>query len=102
MDISSIQNDRAKGEVKYMDETIKFTYRPAMITPENYRVMSEGQNVEDLGTFFEGILASWDLLDNGQPLPITAANIARLPLAVLRAIANFIAREVPSKDLGNS
>lgn len=102
MDINSIKADRARGKVEYMGEEVSFQYRPAMITPENYKVMSDGQNVDELGTFFEGILASWDLTNEGQPLPITAANVAKLPLALLRAIANFIAREVPSKDLGNS
>lgn len=102
MDINSIRNDRAKGNVEYMGETVNFTYRPAMITPENYKLMVNGQDADELGEFFAGILASWDLTNGGSPLEITAANVSKLPLPLLRQFANYIAREVPQKELGNS
>lgn len=101
MDINSIKNDRAKGQVTYMGDEVHFTYRPAMITAENYKILVSGSDVDELGVFFEGILATWDITRDGQPLEVKAENISKLPLPLLRQIGTFVAREVPSKDLGN-
>jgi hypothetical protein len=102
MDIESIKNDRAKGKVEYMGETVNFTYRPAMITSENFTILVAGQDQAELGEFMAGLIATWDVTAGGQPLEVTAESISRLPLPLLRLIGRYIAREEPQKELGNS
>lgn len=100
MDIDGIRNDRAKAQVEYMGETVKFTYRPAMITAENYSTLLHGTDLVELGELFSGIISSWDLTAGGNPLPLSKQSFARLPLMLYKSIARQITQEVPQKALG--
>lgn len=101
MDINSIRNDRAKGKVDFMGEEVRFTYRPAMITSAHFKTLTQGADEDELAELFVGIIASWDLTDDGRELPVTIENVKKLPLALFRAIAKHIVNEVPQKNLGN-
>lgn len=101
MDINSIRNDRAKGKVEFMGEEVRFTYRPAMVTTANWRILATGGDENEVAELFAQIISSWNMTDDGRELPVTVENIKKLPLQLFRAIGRLIVNDVPQRELGN-
>ena len=81
-------------------ETLNVVFRPGAITPE-VAVIDETTNIDRVYGFFRQVIVSWDLVDDdGVPLPMVDASLARVPLVVLAEVmqaAIMAARPNPRK-----
>lgn len=100
MEMKNIRTDRATAIVTYMGEEMTFKYRPGAITPKTYMKLNEVKDPEELGEFFETLIVSWDLTQNGDPLEVTRDNIAELPMGLIRAMSQEVLQAVPQREEG--
>ena len=107
MDLGNIINDRASGQAPYMGDTLDFKYRPGMITPNTYAKLQADQTVDELAGFFASAIVTWDLTETDptsgekRRLEVTEETVRKLPMGLIRSIANAIMSDVPQRDVGN-
>jgi hypothetical protein len=106
VDLGNIINDRATAQATYMGDTLDFKYRPGMITPNTYAKLQNDQTVDELAEFFTAAIVTWNLTEtdeNGdkRTLEVTTEVVRRLPMGLIRSIANAIMSDVPQRDVGN-
>ena len=105
MDLGNIINDRATAQATFLGETLDFKYRPGMITPTSYARLQDEQSVDELATFFAGVIVSWNLTEkrDGEAvtLDVTEDVIKRLPMGLIRALTHAVMADVPQREVGN-
>jgi len=84
-------------------EVINLTYRPNIYTVGLERRLRDAtkdeSRLETLPTQLSQFIASWDLEEDGQPIPLTVEGLSSVPAQMLIAIDNAIgAALVPSEE----
>lgn len=83
------------------EETVNLTYKPVnMTTPAMATQIRLAQNdnyrsIELLATILAGILASWDLTNEGEPYPVTRDAIEVLDAEFLGVLVDAIVEDLP-------
>ena len=103
MDVGAYKAVTKPLAIDFEGEVINITYRPNVYTLGFQRSLVEAledQSGEALAMTFGELIASWDLLENGVPLPLTSEGIEKVPLTVLGAIDQAIGEtlQVPSEE----
>jgi hypothetical protein len=87
---------------EFEGEVIHLTYRPNVYTLGLQRRLVDSQETGDIDTLTTQMvefIASWDLLEDDKPLPLTKEGIEKVPLLVLKALDEAIAEAlIPSED----
>lgn len=114
MDLGALRARRAELTLEYDGQTLHFTIRPNVITPA-YRdqLRTELATKEAAGASQEAVVAEaivrnvadlvigWDLVENGEPLPVTRETVASLPENLVgelwSAIDNFLGKRTADK-----
>lgn len=87
LSLAALMSDRATVTVKYRGHDFKVVFRPSDYTAELDRA--------NVITFLAGLVDSWDLTEDGVPIPTDAASIdAKVPVPVMHAIRKAIQVEV--------
>lgn len=98
---SLVRDDPEWVPVTVGQETFQIAYHPARVTP----LWLDGLlNVADpmrMSATLASVLADWDIVQDGQPFPPTADNIAQLPFPVLLAVARVIGDSGSGSEEGN-
>lgn len=103
MDIGSYKAVTKPLAVDFGGEVINVSYRPNIYTlgfqRRLFRALEE-QNAELLAGAFGELISEWDLLEDGNPIPLTAEGVEKVPLPILAALDKAIgdALEVPGED----
>ena len=96
LDFSDLKAKRRAVAVQYDGEVINVEYCPGMVTPEYQSAMlalAKSEPTEDQTAAWEqmlAVMASWDITDNGEPLPITRETLGMMPTDLLMAIMQAI------------
>jgi hypothetical protein len=96
LELSDLKVKRRSVAVQYDDEIINIEYCPGMVTPEYQSAMlalAKCDTNEDQVAAWEQILAvmvSWDITNDGEPLPITRETLGIMPTDLLIAIMQAI------------
>ena len=111
MDLVAVMNDRAAASCQYMNQTLNFKYRPAMITVESVGKLQSESSIEELSSFFAGALVWWDLTEPDtsdethsgarKMVEINEDIFKKLPAALVRAIAQTLLHDAPKREEGN-
>lgn len=87
---------------EFEGEVINLTYRPNVYTLGLQRRLVESQSEGDIDTLTSQMvefIASWDLTEDDEPLPLTKEGIEKVPLMVLKALDEAIADALlPSEE----
>ena len=108
MRLSDLAKDRRTVTVTVNGGTVSVTYRPGGITPQSEdalrELIAEQRAGASLVAMLSGILVEWDLQDDeGQPYPMDAESLRRLPTVFLSAIAEGISADLrPNQPSGGS
>lgn len=103
MDIGSYKAVTKPLAVDFGGEVINLSYRENIYTlgfqRRLFKALDE-QSADLLAESFGELIASWDLLEDGQPVPLTPEGVERVPLPILAAVDRAIgdALEVPGED----
>ena len=86
-------------DVEWMGETVTMGIRPGYWTNERVAELSVPLPSDDeerarLIGMWVGLIATWDITEKGKPLPITAANIAKLPQMLFASIPEAFADKI--------
>lgn len=102
MDIGAFKAVTKPLVVDFDGEVINLTYRPNIYTLGFTRKMMEARDSEDfsaLAQSFVEFLASWDLMEGDQVIPLTTEGVERVPFEILAAIEAQIAETLrPSEE----
>jgi hypothetical protein len=75
-------------------ETVTGNYRPFAFTPrllqEAEAAQKAGEVSETLAKTFAPLVASWDLTDDGKPVPISADALMDVPVDILAGVTSAI------------
>ena len=114
---SKIESILRSIRVDYFGEAITVTYRPDGMTPakeaELARLRQEAEehrngdgedtqatlagNAQQLAERLSELLVSWDIVEDGKPLPPTAENLMTFPNALLGHIVTAIGEDLAPK-----
>jgi hypothetical protein len=83
-------------------KSLKFKYRPGLVTPEAFSKLQTMDDLEELGVFLSELLVSWDLTKGDRELPITPETFATLPIQLIRAVIAVIMEDVPQGEAGKA
>jgi hypothetical protein len=104
LSLATIRQPTATAEMPYLDEVLTIKWRPGGLTPEAQDVIASvaekpaTQQTKAVIKVLSDIVSSWDLLDDrGKAIPVTAPNLAKLPLEFLWAVLNFLDSEASPK-----
>ncbi len=87
--------------VEFEGDVINIAYRPNVFSLGLQRRLVEAQKAGDVKALTEqmtAFIASWDLEEEGQQIPLTAEGIERVPADVLKAIDDAIAAALLPSD----
>jgi hypothetical protein len=95
LDLSDLKAKTRAVSVQYEGETINITYRPQAVNPEYQSMVGKTikGNVENQSEAWErmlAVMADWDIVDGGKPLPINRETLGMLPTNLLGAIFDAI------------
>lgn len=94
VDLAALRRKSATVRIVFDDEVLNFTYNPHAYDDECQRIIhnltSEPDNA-GLANMFERLITSWDMVDNGQPVPCTYDSFHKMVIPFLRTkIVNAI------------
>lgn len=97
--ISQLVSDQRTVSVPVDGEQVSVTYRPGGFTPETEDRLHQHEEDQRGGAalveLLEGCLTSWDLEgDDGQALPVDAAQLRTLPIRFLGQVVKAIAEDM--------
>lgn len=77
------------------ESSVDVEYRPGAVTPALVEDVSKTDAEMPLVQFLSALLVKWDILgEDGQPLPVTPATLAELPLEFLRLVRDAILEDL--------
>lgn len=89
--LKELRKNVKDAEVMIGEETINITFRPGEFTDGFFdHINGEDNDVEGTNYALKTLLVSWDIEDEGKPLPINDANLALVPIPVKSAILKTI------------
>jgi hypothetical protein len=101
-ELGSLINDTAERlEVEVNGSIVAVAYHPARITP---LWLSDAMVTDDplsLARSLAAVLTEWDVVENGQPVPLNADTLATFPFPVLGAFADAIGTAASGSEEGN-
>lgn len=106
LDVANLAVNIATVVIPVDEETVVINYRPAKITTKRVAAVdptrTDDDGVDEMSVFFAEIIDSWDIMKGGEPLPIEPAEIAALPLFMLRLIFKKIMEDVSDGTAGKA
>src|SRR5579859_234614 len=104
LDLHRLISNTAEASVDYGDAgTVNVVYRPGNITEKSLRelaVLNDSDNndaltnIHAMNTVLLQTLVSWDLTNNGEPVPLTVDGLADVPLHVRGDIIKAIFEDI--------
>lgn len=98
LSLSTLAAKTRKLAVQWDGETVQIEYKTAAVNPAYQSMLQKLDNKKsDQAAQWEavfGVIAKWDIVDDGAPLPITKESLAKLPTSLLVAISNAIIEDV--------
>ncbi len=96
MELSDLLNKTASFTIEYQDEKIQVEIYTGKLTPQ-YRadlvaaLTAETENRKDeYATMLSDLIASWDVILNGEAFPPTYESLVRLPYQLLAQMVNQV------------
>lgn len=110
MDLAALRNRTATVKFEFDGEFLTFTYNPHAYDDDCQRTihaLSDAPDNVGLAKLFERLITSWDLVNNGTPVPCTYDSFAEMLPPFLRSkIVNEIINDEMERgklrDSGNS
>ncbi len=100
IDLTDLIAEKRELIVKFPSGSLKVHYRPSVLTPEYFNKlqtqMDDASNSEKQEISIQNIcniVVSWDLADNGVPVPITAEALSKIPQVILTAVFNEVEKD---------
>lgn len=87
MDITEELEEAVDLSTEYNNKTVNFTVAKANLTPAFIQNIG---NIADYPTALSGCLRKWDVTAHGEPWPLDAENLSRLPSTFLAKIIDRI------------
>lgn len=108
LDLARLAAGIAHLAIAYTDETLEVDYRPELVTGRTFGLLARAGRGEglDLGALYAEmtrLIASWDLTEDGVPVPIDPGGLERLGMALLGSILQAIvadAAQNPTRAAG--
>ncbi|HEV8639446.1 MAG TPA: hypothetical protein VG370_34995 [Chloroflexota bacterium] len=95
LDLASLIDRLAEVSVPYAGEQIRVIYRPAEVTGEAQRVVAQsGADPDPVFGVLERVVADWDLVSNGRPIPISQEGFRAIGFGVTLAILRGVLTDV--------
>ena len=101
MDVSALAQRTTTLQVEYAGQTAAITYYPDCFNSDDLQRFINMRNDDLAGWMRElsRMVATWELTNNGQPLPTTPEGIAQVPSGLLGAIQKKIIGDMfPSEE----
>ena len=101
LDLARLAAGVAHVEIAYADELLALDYRPERVTGRTFGLLARAQRSQDLdlGALYAdlaGLLVSWDLTEDGVPVPTDAAGLERLGMTLVGAILQGLLQDAAS------
>jgi len=99
MDIGALFKKVSSIDIEYEGEKFGVSYAPQKYTSRVHHEVLESQKTQDfvpLVSILTAMLVSWDLTDNGKPLPITEETLSSLPVNLLMMLVGEVMKDVAS------
>lgn len=100
MELKNIREDVARVDVEYMGETIVVKYRPGMVTPRTWGLLSEAESTEQIAEFYSQLISWWDVTDKGKNVAVDVDSVSNMPMPFIAAVSQAILKDVPERDAG--
>jgi hypothetical protein len=84
-----------KTVIKFGEEELNVSYKPMAYTAELEMRMEAARSkpASTAASILSEILVEWDLLENGEPVPITKERLQKIPLEFLGMVFEGITKE---------
>ncbi len=106
--LSDLMRDTRTMTLPVGDDVLTVTYRPSGITPETEERLAKLGQDQRLGASMIALLTEtltgWDLVDDkGKPLPITEAQLRKLPMRLLGDLVRAMTEDMrPNASSGGT
>ena len=87
IDLAVLATNVAKLTVEYGTQEIEISYHPGVATPTRIKQASEGDDeIAPFIKFVVELVHTWDLVNDGVPLPVTVEAAGTVPMTILQKI----------------
>jgi hypothetical protein len=96
MDLKALTAETATVSFDFRGHAITVDYYPGAFTlafAEELEALKEAESVGAIAEAMSKIIAAWNVEENGEPLPTTAAGIKRIPSQFLIAVQEAISAD---------
>lgn len=95
LDVGALRRDRARAKLTYAGEEVTLLFKPSGITHawEDKAQLA----TQDMGHAHDAlleVLAAWDIREDGDPVPLTAESLQRLPSQLVAEMLAAVVKEV--------
>ncbi len=91
----AVQSAEKTLVVKFGEDALTVILNDGALSLADLRRMNEDADDADrTAAWLSRVLVRWDLTDDGEPVPLTAEELAKLPLAILNPVSQAIADAV--------
>lgn len=99
LDLKAYKSKTRTVTVPVGEESIVFSYFPAVFTPNRQKEMSrlKEDDADLMAKYLKPLLSDWDLTDEGKKVPITTEGIGSLSFELLNLIFQGIVDDVTLK-----
>ncbi len=93
-DLAVISDDVAEALVEYAGHEFRVRYHPGKYDDGFHKHFSEATARESVNYYLTELLASWDLVRAGAPIPLTAEGVETIPLPIKLKIVRAVEADV--------
>lgn len=99
------KDGHVRGEMKWGDDVVSFTYDANAYTPEVEAQVLAGADESPAGGLADllaRLLVSWDVTNEGSPFPPTRQNLGTFPVTFLAKLLTTLAKEMGADPLSDA
>jgi hypothetical protein len=93
IDLSALAKDRREFEFEYGGMSMPVTYKPSVMTGRYAQSLADGETIDDLVGEVAKVIVDWDLVSEGEKVPVSPDALALLPTAMLTKMLGDISED---------